>query len=306
MEITIRHVLDVSPQLAELLGRLVGEVVRHAPVPSAVVPSPAVDVAPAAAAVALSSDAAGPEPARETLRRPRDNWRTAERRAVLERMYPAGEALDVIRAALVMLPGPALPEAPTAVGHWASYLLLRRPADGEAPWRTPERQAILREAWPAGVDAVEIAARMRALPGGKVLEARLSVWASQLGLYRPDWYKQKLANERTARIAETRWEKREPAATAPVVAAVPAPVARPVVASVVPPVAPAPAPPGLPAPSEDGVIRASFREIQAWGGHYGIRYDGANVDQVNRRRAALNLPPVAQCEARTMADRRAA
>lgn len=64
-------------------------------------------------------------------------------------------------------------------------------------------------------------------------------------------------------------------------------------------------PPPLPA-AEGGLVRASFREIQAWAAFYGISYDGGNVDQVNRRRAALNLPLVAQCEARTRAEKQTA
>jgi hypothetical protein len=65
-------------------------------------------------------------------------------------------------------------------------------------------------------------------------------------------------------------------------------------------------PPPLPSHDEDGLIRASFREIKEWAAFHGIAYNGANGDAVNRRRGLMGLRPVAQCEARTMAERRAA
>jgi hypothetical protein len=55
--------------------------------------------------------------------------------------------------------------------------------------------------------------------------------------------------------------------------------------------------PALPAPV-GGVVYASFREIQAWAGFFGIYYDGGNGDRVNRLRAARGLARVVQDEER--------
>jgi len=343
MEITIRHVLDVSPQLAELLGRLLAGVALQSTAGAAQQAAPA-PLNPGGCHVAECEDAntderrpdvgtapAAPDPAPGAAPTPADliadagkmvppeapsqrgEWRTAERFAVLRRLYPAGVDLIEIKAALAALDGPPLPEHQNRIAQWARDRGLSRPSDGAEPWRTPERRAILEATWPVGVDVFEIAARMNALPGGEVQHRRLSVWAASLNLKRPVEYTERLARERMARIRTARWG-RAPAAAAQDgaamerVAAAAGPVsdppARPV--AVVPEparvAATAPAkPPPLP-DAVDGLVRASFREIRAWAAHYGIRYDGGNVDVVNRRRAGLGLPPVAQCEVRTMAD----
>lgn len=60
-----------------------------------------------------------------------------------------------------------------------------------------------------------------------------------------------------------------------------------------------PAPPPLPEPDADtGKIYAAFGEVRAWAGFFGIRYDGGNMDQVNKLRAARGLPPLVQVEDR--------
>jgi hypothetical protein len=331
MEITIRHVLDVSPRLAELLGRLLAGVAvdgRQAGVgrpenDGAPGPHPAEPWLPPAPAPQAESapadhiaDAGNIVPAESPARVP-GAWRTEARRDVLLELYPQGVALAQMYAALAEVPGPPMPPERYHVTHWARDMKLRRPGDGAEPWRTPERRAILAEAWPAGVPAAEIGARMRALPGGEVLDSRISVWAAQLKLVRPDWYKAALADERTARIRDTRWVKAPGEAPEPVVDAaepavavaepVPAPavVSRPAVTMHIWPPSAARKPPALPPAGEDGLVRASFREIREWAAFYGIRYDGGNVDQVNRRRAGMGLPAVAQCEARTLAERAA-
>lgn len=81
------------------------------------------------------------------------------------------------------------------------------------------------------------------------------------------------------------------------------------------PVAP-PVPVALVDVGEDGVPRlpaasngrhyCSFREIKAWAAHFGIAYNGANIEAVNRRRKLMRLLPVVQDEDRTAADARAA
>jgi len=342
MEITIRHVLEVSPQLAELLGRLLARVAMQSTAGAAQQAAPA-PINPGGCHVAECEDAntderrpdvgtapAALDPAPGAAPAPADHiadagkmaapegpqrgeWRTAERFALLQKMYPAGVDLMEIRAVLAAVEGPPLPEHQNRIAHWARDRGLSRPSDGLEPWRTPARAAILKATWEAGVDVSEIAERMRALPGGEVKHRSLSVWAAAMGLKRPQEYKDRLARERMVRVQKVRWG-RAPAAAAQDGAAmervaaaagsVSDPPARPV--AVVPEparvAATAPAkPPPLP-DAVDGLVRASFREIRAWAAHYGIRYDGGNADVVNRRRAGLGLPPVAQCEVRTMAD----
>ena len=381
MEITIRHVLEVSPQLAELLGRLLAGVARREGEPQGAVAvaeqdgrqvrggmprnEPSIGLDPAVAAEPPQEPVPiVPEPAADAAPAPppapkRGEWRTAARREVLKQMYPAGDDIDQIRAALAALDGPPLPDPRYAVGHWAKYLKLKRPDDGAEPWRTPERLAVLKETWEQGVDVEVIVARMLALPGGPVLAPRVSVWASGLGLSRPEWHAAKLARERTARLRDTRWVKAADASPADLVeqdtragvagvaasegspvqggGAVSAPMeaadgavpdmalpqpkaatpaqaggeaapsgSRPP-APPEPPVAPrvtAP-PPKLPAPS-NGRVHASFREIKAWAGHYGILYTGGNIDAVNNRRRLMKLAPLVEDEDRTATDTRPA
>jgi hypothetical protein len=316
MEITIRHVLEVSPQLAELLGRLLGVAQdgrqgasEIAPTASMREPGPALEAA--LPGTLPQAPHPGPEaPAADAARLVPGAWRTEARRDVLRDLYPRGVKLSEMYAELAAIPGPPIPPERYHVTHWARDMKLRRPGDGAEKWRTPERQVILQETWPAGVDVAEIVTRMQALPGGPVLAARVSVWAAQLKLARPEEHKAKLARERMARIRDTRWVK-APAAPAQDGAAVAAaagpvsdPPARPVAVVPEPARVAAPAaakPPPLP-DAVDGLVRASFREIRAWAAYFGIRYDGANVDVVNRRRVGLGLTPVAQCEVRTMAD----
>jgi hypothetical protein len=264
-------------------------------------------------------------------------------------MYPAGASNADIRAAMASIDGPALPAAGYVFAHWARDIGLKRPAKDEEPWRTAERRAVLEETWAAGVDVDVIAARMRALPGGPVLDARIAVWAAQLDLQRPPEHQARLARARTERIRGTRWVRkpddeehdtgagvastdagppgvagrsesdmaaegargdgpapqqepqaggeaplegdRPPAppeppadqtAAAPKVAALVGPGEAVAVSEAPPPPqpspasAPRPAAPKLPAAS-NGKVYASFREIKAWAGHFGIAYNGANI-----------------------------
>lgn len=406
MEITIRHVLELSPRFEELLGRLVAGVAVQATAgaareavsapsnpggahvassnesntddsrPDVGTASAALDPAPGAASVPVDNCAEPdislpPEPLDLPEGPARGEWRTAERFALLEKMYPAGVDLMEIKAVLAAVDGPPLPPHQNRIAHWARDRGLSRPSDGAEPWRTPARAAILKETWEAGVDVFEIAERMNALPGGPVLHRRLSVWAAQLNLKRPQEYIDRMARERMVRVQKARWGERPQdadqdtrAGVAGAAASVgpsteaggrppakaveedagqdtdsrnessvppaPQPIGRPPntggeavsvpaqasaelrpPAPPEPPSAAAPAPvrraaPKLPPPDADGLIRASFREIKEWAEFYGIAYNGANGDAVNRRRALMGLRPVAQCEARTRAERQAA
>ena len=80
---------------------------------------------------------------------------------------------------------------------------------------------------------------------------------------------------------------KRPAAPQARVYAIPAPVQRP---------APPPAMP-LPSPSSDGKVYATFWAIRAWAEARGFAYDGSNMEQLNKRRAAAGLPPLVQDEA---------
>jgi len=127
MEITIRHVIEVSPELAALLERLVlaldgrGDARVNAQRPPRE-PGPA----PAAQA------AAGPPP--EEL--PRQNappaalrlpQRTREREAILRRDWPAGVATKDLAAAINALSGAPMSNGSIAV--WANALQLQRPVE---------------------------------------------------------------------------------------------------------------------------------------------------------------------------------
>lgn len=93
-----------------------------------------------------------------------------------------------------------------------------------------------------------------------------------------------------ARVRVKRVRKPKPApASKPQTArvyAMPAPVERPA-----PPVV------SLPSPSSDGKVYASFWAIRAWAEARGFAYDGSNMDQLNKRRAAAGLPLLVQDEA---------
>lgn len=75
----------------------------------------------------------------------------------------------------------------------------------------------------------------------------------------------------------------------------PAPPPRPQTVS--PPPVAAPAPKSSPAPAspyvldDKGRVRARYIEIKAWAERFKIKFDGSNMDQVNKMRASLRLPP---------------
>ena len=57
---------------------------------------------------------------------------------------------------------------------------------------------------------------------------------------------------------------------------------------------PAPvAPVQLPEPI-NGKVYAGFAVIRAWGEARGMNYDGTNIAELNRRRVAMNAPPLVQ------------
>ena len=50
------------------------------------------------------------------------------------------------------------------------------------------------------------------------------------------------------------------------------------------------------APDETGCVPAIFSEIAAWAAPRGLKYDGSNMDKVNRLRSLFRLPPFVQIE----------
>ena len=65
-----------------------------------------------------------------------------------------------------------------------------------APMRSPARDAIMREHWPAGTDWEELAELINALPGSKVNQAMLQKYACKLEIKRPSGMAQAAANKR--------------------------------------------------------------------------------------------------------------
>jgi hypothetical protein len=144
MEITIRHVLELSPQLAELLGRLLGggreedrrrEGVRAPRPTGAPGPSPAAEAGssresgvgetPQVAAALVVAPAAVPLVRRRKGSR-EGSYRTEAREAVLLRDWPAGVLAHEIMATMRALPGPEMPER-NLLPQWAKERGVRRP-----------------------------------------------------------------------------------------------------------------------------------------------------------------------------------
>jgi hypothetical protein len=242
-------------------------------------------------------------------------WRTPEREAQLRADWgtpmPPGERV----ARLAALPGPPIPVRPNNIRFWAEQLGLGPIAalTGAAlmagaiaarqgrTWRTPAREAIMREMWPTWATAEAIRARLDAVDVDRVIPAAadISTWAAALGIKRPAgfrWSRHAVAEVNRARGVAAARERVAEAAPAEVL-----PVEAPAVSSVSP--IGRGAIPALPAAGDDGVVRASFGEVRAWALFFGIRYDGTNMDQVNRRRLGMRLPPITQCERRTAAER---
>lgn len=92
--------------------------------------------------------------------------------------------------------------------------------------------------------------------------------------------------------------KRKPAFAHRVRKPKPTPEPKPVrVVKAAPVIIPEPPRPPAPLPAPvNGKIYANFRQIRAWAEDRGFCYDGSNMDQVNRRRAAMGLPVLVQDE----------
>jgi hypothetical protein len=244
-------------------------------------------------------------------------WRTPEREAQLRAdwgtVLPPAERL----ARLEAHPGPPVPVWPGNLRFWGEQLGLgpmaapagaARVAAATAgrlagSWRTEARRAVLARMWPTYASTPEVRAALDAIDVDRPVPeaADLSIWAHQLGLKRPEGFRRKrpdVAGGNQARGVEAARERVAADVCAPAPWVPPAPVAAVSVSSIGRGAIPA-----LPAAGDDGVIRASFGEVRAWALFFGIRYDGTNMDQVNRRRAGMRLPPVTQCERRTAAER---
>lgn len=144
-------------------------------------------------------------------------------------------------------------------------------AAGESPalplevW-TPERVALLRRDWPAGVPVDALETALNALPGQRVKRDRIAIKAAYLGVKRPK------------------------AAPVP---AVPVAQSAPLAAAPVPP-APAPTPAIGPfGMDEHGFERVPYATAYAWAGQRGLASvtHGMELAAVNRKRQELGLPP---------------
>ncbi len=133
MEITIRHVVELSPALEALVRRLIGGGMQDGP-------GRAVGVAEALGAAAVSPAAPEPPPpvlpgqnapaAADVLAQRKAQggrgYRTPARRAVLERAWLEGRWAHEIMGEMNLLPGPKI-EKRHLVGVWARDLHLKRP-----------------------------------------------------------------------------------------------------------------------------------------------------------------------------------
>jgi hypothetical protein len=145
------------------------------------------------------------------------------------------------------------------------------------PKYSPERNAVLTRDYPAGVLISKIHDAVNSLPGPKVSREAMVVHAcSRLGLRRP---------ATSAKLA-------------------PAPVAAPASSVVAAPAAPPPKPPapvlsGIDARplNHNGKIEATYSEIRDWAARQHIKYDGGNMDLVNKARSIMRRPPFVQVEA---------
>ena len=173
-------------------------------------------------------------------------------------------------------------------------------------WGTAARDAVLREHIPAGTAKRDI---MRLLEAASPDVPMPREWqhvlarSNRLGLRRPE-------TEGTTRLLRARAAKRQQVAVAVSnqargaalaqarVEAAPRPT--PALAASAPPDPPR-SPPTLPDPDPaTGRIYAPFAAIRAWAGFYGLPYDGSNMDQVNKLRAAKGLRPLVQDDSRAM------
>ncbi len=167
----------------------------------------------------------------------------------------------------------------------------RQPSSVSAPvapraandWRTDERKAELTRRYAAGEDMTVIRLALAEMDGARVPDrnAPLWGWVSALNLRR-DTPSEPLAQPTRAMVRAAEDTSRTlPIAPPPTRTAGTNPMG---------------AAAKLPPPSEDGKIYASFAEIRAWAGAYGIAYDGTQMDRVNKLRAAKSLPPLVQRE----------
>jgi hypothetical protein len=189
-----------------------------------------------------------------------------------------------------------------------------------SPW-TAERQALAFKRYPDEGASADLLADINGLPGPPVTAGKLMQWASRnrvrLG---PELLRRlQLRNAEAARAALAK-RRASPAALRPVAtsslpaAAVPArpPVIAPpptprapaAVAPLPKPVAPPQPKPPAPAPALAGIdarplncngkIEATFAEVRDWAARQRIKYDGGNMDLVNKSRAFLRRAPFVQ------------
>lgn len=152
---------------------------------------------------------------------------------------------------------PAPPAPPVPARPYAT------PANPQDNWRTPERAVVFDREFLAGTDMTEIREIISAMPGPPVPKVNQPLWSWSVG--------RKL--KRGAPPAAS------PFAPAPSLAA-----PRPPLYKV-----------ELPEPDPaTGKVLATYGEIVAWAANHGLKYDGSNMDAVNRIRARLRQPLLLQ------------
>ena len=250
-------------------------------------------VTPASAAPSSQSAAPpprDPSPRAETHASPprEQSWRTAERRAALQAGYLAGRSLQDLRADLMALPGPPVPENVSLVGSWATKIGLKRPYAG---WATPKRLDLLRREYAAGTDVAAIRAAMMALPGPAMpLNADIKHQVGKIGVKRPDWFHAELGRRGAASVHQRPAPPAKQASSTPLVTVKPRPPApppQPLNAMVAPKLVPRDAVAQSMAVGEASTSRgATWTRIAEWCAARGMRFDGDMLPVNAARRAA--------------------
>jgi hypothetical protein len=143
MEITIRHVLELSPEFAELLSRLLGGVVGARSGSGEAAPSVvAAGSLPQVPSVAVPAPAVASVPPTAKLPKGKPRWSSPARDAVLREHWPLNTPPDAIWALLVAAePERPMPKVKDYIAQRAAYIGLKRPAS-----RFAEKMAAARAA----------------------------------------------------------------------------------------------------------------------------------------------------------------
>lgn len=192
MEITIRHVIEISPSLVSLLERIAPALDGRQEERSSTLapsrepgPAPAAETGTPPQVLPRQNAPAAVEAARR--RAPNGKYRTPERLEILKRDWPAGRYVHDIIAEMNALPGEPVPDQ-TRLVQWAGQYHLKRPEG----WDRKKAAAVGREA--------QRAERKRQ-PHDTATWAQAMAWAETID---PDLVLRGTPEERLAQINDLR------------------------------------------------------------------------------------------------------